>query len=226
MNRAWPLKESTLNMNTFALVDITNIPHMETHNRCIIANVRAEIKRLPGDIAIVNLPQLLRINIEEPLGLIGFEPIPQNHWPDCVLKVNCFGNNALAVRALNIVFHGLHSERGNAEIIHSAAWMSIWMRTSSKPQDVIFSIMHLLGVKIKVDYRRPVEDLYFELLDKCISTPAWLSVAPFFDIIPGSGLVPALPTFSAQALPTYSTHLPTKLASSRLIDYGQLFYST
>jgi hypothetical protein len=226
INRAWTLQESTLNMNTFALVDIKNIPHMETHDRCTIANVSAKIERRPGNIGILNLPQLLKIDIEEPLGLIQYDQSPEDFWPVCDFKVKCFGNNPLAVRALNIVFHGLHSERTNAEIMHSAAWMSLWMRTSSKPQDMIFSIMHLLGVEIQVDYRRTVENLYFELVDKCLSTPAWLSVAPLVDIIPGSGLVPALPTFSPQALPTYSTHLPRKLGSSGLIDNGQLLYAT
>lgn len=83
-----------------------------------------------------------------------------------------------------------------------AAWRSMWLRTSTEPQDKVFSIMHVLGASIDVNYVRSPEDLLFELVDKS-AVPGWLTVAYDAPVYQKSGLVPILPTFSANSVPQY-----------------------
>lgn len=99
-----------------------------------------------------------------------------------------------------------------AEILHEAAWRNIWLRTSTKPQDLVFSVMHYLGVSIKVDYKRDIEDLIFELVAKS-PIAGWLTIGFDIPVYPRSGLVPILPTFASNSVPTYSAEGGTKMAS-------------
>ncbi|OCT47240.1 hypothetical protein CLCR_02254 [Cladophialophora carrionii] len=87
--------------------------------------------------------------------------------------------------------------------VAQAAWRNIWLRTSTEPQDLIFSMMHVLGVVVDVDYKRSTKDLLFELVDKS-PIPGWLTVSYDMPVYPESGLIPSLPTFTSHFMPTYA----------------------
>ncbi|PNP42397.1 hypothetical protein THARTR1_11188 [Trichoderma harzianum] len=88
-------------------------------------------------------------------------------------------------------------------------WRSLWLRKSKYPQDTVYSMMHLLGVQIEVDYNRSREDLIAEVVRKTsTSFPSWL------DIIKHDGprelrqrLLPTIPTFDVQQTPIFTVEM-------------------
>jgi Tetratricopeptide repeat/NB-ARC domain/Heterokaryon incompatibility protein (HET) len=219
IERAWTLQESTVNKNTCALIDMQGLPHIETHVTCNIASVSATISRLDGDIGVVNVHQLLKVDIGRPLGRILFSGVANDLSPYCDLYIRCFGEDPQAIQIMQIIFDGIHSDgENNLALMRSAAWMSIWTRTSTRPQDMVFSLMHLLGVELTVNYSRSLESLFLELVKKSSLLPVWLSIVPHVGVIPGSGLIPVLPEFRPHSLPMYSTRHSEELASIQLID--------
>ena len=218
IDRAWTLQESTVNKETFALFSAESLPHIATHTSCTISSVGASITRLDGSLGVARVHDLLKIDIELPLGRIAFPNVPNDQWPFCEFNLKCFGDNPRAIRTMQIVFDGIHSDGSNKAITYSAVWTSIWMRTSTRPQDMAFSLMHLLGVELNVDYNIPLEALFMELVRKSSSVPVWFSIAPRINIVSGSGLIPALPKFTPHSLPTYTIDGSEALASTQLVD--------
>jgi ankyrin repeat protein len=109
-------------------------------------------------------------------------------------------------------------ENNGAAERHCAAWRSMWLRTSTKPQDMVFSTMHLLGANLEVNYKRELEDIVFELIGNIPSSRGWLSMGYDIPVMPSSGLIPMLPKFTAQSEPTYSVDGEVRLASS-MVSY-------
>ena len=74
---------------------------------------------------------------------------------------------------------------------------------------MVFSMMHLIGVDIDVNYKRPLSDLYIELTEKAAykGYPAWLTIGDLHgDRIPRdplSGIRPELPMYRGRDPPTY-----------------------
>ncbi|RYP15646.1 hypothetical protein DL766_009358 [Monosporascus sp. MC13-8B] len=91
-----------------------------------------------------------------------------------------------------------------AGVRYTSVWRSMWLRTSTRPQDLVYSMMHLLGTQIKVDYRLSVDELIFKLVDKTRSAPAWLAIGYHLPVRPESGLIPLYPDFSSHQEPTFS----------------------
>ena len=75
----------------------------------------------------------------------------------------------------------------------------MWLRTSTKSQDMVFSVMHLLGVDIEVDYRRSRDDFIMEMAAKTSASPAWIDIGDKLPINARSGLLPVLPPFHLNA---------------------------
>jgi ankyrin repeat protein len=113
----------------------------------------------------------------------------------------------------------LHSD---LEIRYSAVWRSMWLRTSTKEQDLVYSMMHLLDTSIDVKYSRSLEGLIFELVDKTRSTPAWLTIGYDIPVRPESGLIPVYPTFESNSNPTYCIEGRT-LPASEVVCNGEFF---
>jgi hypothetical protein len=109
--------------------------------------------------------------------------------------VNCFGHDS-TVKSLQAIL-----EAGdNLAMKRSAAWRSIWLRRSKKEQDMVFSVMHLLGVDMKVDYSKSRNYLIRELAWQVSKLPSFLDIGPlpFWD---DNGLLPKLPTFTKHGRP-------------------------
>ncbi|KAK5657620.1 hypothetical protein OQA88_2692 [Cercophora sp. LCS_1] len=109
-----------------------------------------------------------------------------------------------------------------AGIRHAAVWRSMWLRTSTRPQDLVYSMMHLLDTQIKVDYSRSVDELIFELVDKTRSLPAWLAIGYHLPVRPESGLIPLYPDFSSHLEPTFSFG-STIVPASKVVCNGDFF---
>ena len=219
IERAWTLQESTTNKDTYALIDMSAFPQFETQKICTIASVGVNIERLEDGIGLVELQELLKVDIHQPLGWISYPGQSEQDSNWCSLLIKCFGDSSRAIRTLRIVFDGINSDGSEHEaIVKSAAWSCIWMRTSTKPQDMVFSLMHLLGVELTVDYNRSLEDLFIELVQRSSETPVWLTIAPDVEVTVDSGLIPMLPHFRPNSLPIYHTGLSEKPAFKCLID--------
>ena len=113
----------------------------------------------------------------------------------------------------------------DAEVRYSSVWRSMWLRTSTKAQDLVYSMMHLLDVQIEVDYRRSVEELIFELVDRTRSAPAWLTIGYHIPVHYESGLIPLYPDFNSNLDPTFSFG-GTVVPVSEIVCNGDFFCST
>lgn len=213
IERAWTLQESTINDNTWALIGLTTFTRKETQKTYIIASVGAEIRKLKNGIGLIKLRALLDVDINQPLGNISYPGLP-NDPSRCNAQIKCFGNNLRSIETMKIIIDRIKSDSSEDKaIVKSAAWSSIWMRTSTEPLDMVFSIMHLLDVDLSVDYHQSLEDLYLELARKSSQTPVWLIIAPYAEIT--EGLVPMPPNFRPNLLPVCDSG---EQAFSRLVD--------
>ena len=202
INRAWTLQEATLNPNTYVLLDWPR-----GYSIMIEGITNAEFKSL-GNIAIISLRGLLeaRLSPDDNYYTVDGEEIEGLVLED----IKCFGKDTKAMTEL----WAMLTAGDDQNLLQSAAWRCMYMRTSTKPQDMIFSILHLLGVDMVVDYDRTVDDLIFELAAKTASRPVWLDIGSGMPLLPRSGLLPSLPTFVANSIPHYQIGENTQPASS------------
>ena len=95
---------------------------------------------------------------------------------------------------------------------------------------MVFSIVHLFGVAINVNYGRPFYDFYVELVEKVsyVGYLAWLTIGDLNgDIIPRdsvSGLRSALPIYQGRLLPSYSHGSDTVSTESFVSAYNNYVY--
>jgi len=153
--------------------------------------------KIDEGLAIVPLKQLVSAEPQKPLGkgALGFTGSIEVN-----ISISCLGNKRSAHVAL---WDAMNQSSIIPHAQTEGVWRSMWMRTSTKPQDLIFSVMHLLGTDIDVDYHRQLEDLMFELIAKCHYVPGWLTIGYDIPVNPKSGLLPMLPEWSPDSLPVY-----------------------
>jgi Heterokaryon incompatibility protein (HET) len=188
IERAWTLQEATVNKETWALVGLTAFPRKQTQRRFTISSVNSTILKIGNQIGLVKLRELLNVDINQPLGAI-IHPARHNDPYICSAQMKCLGSNPRAIETLKIIVDHIKSDSDDDKVlVMSAEWSSIWMRTSTEPQDMVFSIMHLFGVKLEVNYGQTVEELYLELARQTSQTPVWLTIAPYAELV--GGLIP------------------------------------
>ena len=202
INRAWTLQEATLNPNTYVLLDWPR-----GYSITIEGVTNAEFKSL-GNIAIIRLRGLLEAHLspDETYYTVDGEEIEGLVLED----IKCFGKDRTAMMELWAVL----AAGDDQNLLQSSVWRCMYMRTSTKPQDMVFSILHLLGVDMVVDYDRTVDDLIFELAAKTASRPMWLDIGSGMPLLPRSGLLPSFPTFVANSIPHYRIGENTQPVSS------------
>jgi len=218
IDRAWTLQEASLCENTYVLVNwpyqkkftaarlFRDDPDNEDEDKLYEIEFM-EVTR-GKDLALIPLENLLELELLRPSITFpkGFD-------------VHCFESslvkgpdvdrrklNAARLALLAVLRAG---KTGNEELKQGGAWKCMLLRISERRQDMIFSIMHLLGVEIEVNYKRTPESLYVEMVEKVAvrGYPAWLGVGSINgDIIPRnpqSGLCPEIPTYKGRELPKY-----------------------
>ncbi|RYO85022.1 hypothetical protein DL766_005663 [Monosporascus sp. MC13-8B] len=194
ITRAWTLQEATLCANTHVLILHPELAPGYDYEAAMSGSVY-NITNIEGDLALSELQSLLRswrVTIKK-IDKETRETISSKEF-----AARCFGDDKRIISALQGVLAG-HTPA----MKRSAAWRSIWLRTSTKPQDMVFSVMHVLGVQIDVDYDRTREDLILELARKSASLPSWLDIGEGVPFDPRYGLVPALPPFNPNHTPAY-----------------------
>jgi len=159
IDRAWTLQESTLCPDTYVLLDWPR-----KHSLTVGGIKDAEFKYLGHSIAIIRLRGLLeaRVSTED----IYYE-IDGEEEEGLELDISCFGEDNTAIMALWTMLES----KGDPYILKSAAWRSMWMRTSTKPQDMVFSVLHIFNADIEINYSRSVDDLQLELAAKTADFP-------------------------------------------------------
>jgi hypothetical protein len=172
ITRAWTLQEGVLCPNTFVLILRTTPSLGYGRDRTYVDE----------DLAVYTLKSLA--------GGRG-----TNVSTGTSFNVNCFGHDS-TVRSLQAILEA----GSNLTMKRSAAWRSIWLRRSKKEQDMVFSVMHLLGVEMKVDYSKSRDYLIRELAWQVGELPSFLDIGPlpFWD---NYGLLPKLPTFTQHGRP-------------------------
>ncbi|KAJ2980184.1 hypothetical protein NQ176_g2793 [Zarea fungicola] len=199
ITRAWTLQEATLCQNTYALhIWPLPDPRYEYNQSASKIPMFLDVQYIHGDLGMSKLTDLIhcssghsirKTNIET--GEITWEPI----------VVRCFGDDDVIMNSLIAVRDG-----STLEMRQSAAWRSIWLRTSTKPQDMVFSMMHVLGVTLDVDYSRSREDLMMELARKSRAVPSWLDIGYSMPFDSRYGLLPVLPPFNPNRAPAYQVN--------------------
>lgn len=212
ITRAWTLQEVTLSP--------TNVYVLILHERWddaykyVVSSTGPlyDVTNVDDQIALSKLEALLScrgagLKIERTRKTTGkTENIP--------FIARCFGDDEGLIEALEGVLSG-HT----IAMRKSAAWRSIWLRTSTKPQDTVFSVMHLMGVSIVVDYERTRDDLVLELARRTSSFPSWLDIGTAIPFDPQFGLVPALPPFHPNETPSYNLN-KRSVAVSKFVERG------
>jgi Heterokaryon incompatibility protein (HET) len=216
IDRAWTLQEATLCSNTYCLVawpyaNVSKTDHWDYRN--------VKFTRLDGNIAISEIKGFLQLAQQSPPNRVvaNVNDTEQLYEFQFEFPVKGLGNSRAAIDALTAVLYGLQVDPDDSDMsrmrLYAAAWRSMWLRTSTKPQDMVFSMLHLLGADIQVDYSRSQQDLIFELAAKTEALPAWLTIGEDIPINPKSGLLAELPIFMGNTgLPKYQIQgkdLPT-----------------
>ena len=195
ITRAWTLQEATLCPNAYVLI-LHPGPISGYEYEWGSTGPSYSVTHVDDDIALSELPALLSCRgsgLTISKTKIGTQVTTKDSF-----VVHCFGDEDAVVTALE----GVLSAHTRA-MVRSAAWRSMWLRTSTKPQDMVFSVMHVLGVQIEVDYRRSREDLIVELARKTSSFPSWLDIGGSLPFDSSFGLLPALPPFDPNATPAF-----------------------
>ena len=201
ITRAWTLQEATLCTNVYVLILHDELdPNYQ--QSMITVGGEYRITYIDGNLALSELRALLGSRVGVTIGKID-----RKTGKTVVEKrfaARCFGDNDAIITALEGVLEGR-----TLEMKRSAAWRSIWLRTSTKPQDMVFSVMHVLGTQIEVDYSRTLEDLIMELARKSTSLPSWLDIGGDIPFDARYGLVPAIPSHNPNSSRVYGTGIGT-----------------
>jgi hypothetical protein len=243
IDRAWTLQEASLCDNTFALVEWPTEYPETVFAPPIFRDKATEIDITKFQVPFERVsrePSIARVHLKKLicLELIGVDFVPND------FSVKCFESSLATAEADNLRLNAGRLallqvlEEKNTPMRQCGAWRSMMLRISERPQDMVYSMMHLLDVDLSVDYSRSLEDLYAEVIEKVAikGLPAWLGVGGSNgDAIPRhlsirhqprlanlAGLYPQLPTYNGRLLPRFEVQqrfLPVAQFVSRLADY-------
>jgi hypothetical protein len=214
IDRAWTLQEAILCSKTYGLVRWDYGGSI----RILGPNPVDFMKVGQHGIALVAIRELLRYALlllnqpgKELQGSLDNGSGTRSTEFPFVESAGCVGNSVVSISELwgvlqaqeNIRLNQSSSKREDfRRQLYSSTWRSMWLRTSTKPQDMVFSTMHLLNASIEVDYERTQQDLILELSGK-VEYPAWWDIGNLIPVDPDSGLLPKLPDFYPNSLPSY-----------------------
>ncbi|KAL7952754.1 hypothetical protein V8C34DRAFT_322543 [Trichoderma compactum] len=169
ITRAWTLQEATLCPKTYVLgVDgrpkITDEVHWSASR--MSPGDFPPIDQVDGELGITEIRDLFHSTYAN-IRITRFKKDTNEPIDTIQWTVNCLGRAGI--------------------------WRSIWSRTSKHPQDMVFSIMHLLDVHLEVDFKRDMGDLIVELARRMSALPSWLDIGHDLPFSPQQGLIPVIP---------------------------------
>jgi hypothetical protein len=209
IDRAWTMQEA-VSSKAYGLVEWNYPDSFVPHNPDSI-----RFTQLEGNIAVVDLLEILVLAQETTLGKTNRLKIPGTRGRKDIETdlppVKCLGSQPRAVSALVTI---LHNKKYIADVPiatrDSAIWRGLWIRTSKKPHDMVYSSMSVFGEEIEVNYDQPAEEVLFELVSRFDSkarfvsySPQWLCIGHNIPVNPRSGLLPLQPTFKPHSAPIY-----------------------
>lgn len=213
MDRAWTLQESILNSQTYICVKWpTSKPNVQKPGKpgkywkFTTINWKHKLSPPTDSLYLISLQDLLDLTDAQPLKISG---VPHVSILDGMTR------NAGYVprRALRACLSA------DNRIKHTGVWRSMFMRTSSKPVDVVYSIMTIF--KIRVDPYRKNRDPAFVFADLARKTaaiakigPVWLTLGGItgseLERHPDSLLIPQFPHTDKANVPSSNT--PPKMS--------------
>ena len=216
MDRAWTLQETIVGIqlgniveNRYGLFDWPLFAGSVATRTITFTRLDSNL-----NIAIAPLHELMRAEVGEPLGigtLFDVPGYPGKSWQvQLDLQVKCLGRQQAAITALERIMGPLTGGEG---VYSSAIWRSLWIRTSKKEQDLIFSTYRLFEmsgyISLEVGYQRSLKELLREIVTQLITqmgrlaVPSWLCIGHNIPVDEYSGLIPTLPTFIPHSGSTY-----------------------
>ncbi|KAL7801060.1 heterokaryon incompatibility protein domain-containing protein [Trichoderma afarasin] len=161
--RAWTVQEAALCPNTYVL----GMDYVWLLRRKVDDYLFTETSAWPSYREFTYIEDSLALaDIRGILNHLQGEVVRKGTW-----ALKCLGDGAVvwAFAALLLATTPTMRQVG--------VWRSLWLRKSKYPQDTVYSMMHLLGVQIEVDYNRSREDLIAEVVRKTsTSFPSWLDI--------------------------------------------------
>lgn len=212
MTRSWTLQEGAISPQNAHILFLHDKWDLDNYDyEFYSARAQYNVRNIDEHLAVSGLQDLLSyrkesLHIERTQKSTGKKE-------EVAFIVRCFGEDEALIQALE----GLLSGHTDA-MRKSGAWRSMWLRSQSRANDMVFSVMHLLGVHIEVDYKRDRDELLLELARKTSSFPSWLDIGNNIPFDPRFGLVPALPRFISNATPSYDED--GKVLVSQFIERG------
>ncbi|KAF7983163.1 hypothetical protein HWV62_23390 [Athelia sp. TMB] len=136
IHRAWTLQEALSPRNTMVLFSWK----LDSSGQCMSGDESGTVHEvLPGDCAVSQLATIVNACAVGELLLVR----PKYNT---AIPARIFGSDSPNVRALAVTMSDVLSEDADAR--NHAIWQCALMRTSSRPVDMVFSIMGLFGVTL------------------------------------------------------------------------------
>jgi Heterokaryon incompatibility protein (HET) len=233
IDRAWTLQEAVVCPNTVVLV---KWPYAGKFNAPPLFRDPDEHpdKKFPiqftkigyNELAYIEIKALLELELTPGQSIIDLEGRNESKALPPDFSIKCFNSNvhdtisdtlnlSAGRSALMAVIEACAlGKKVNKEMKHGAIWRSMQLRISTNQEDIVFSVLHLLEVKLDDTADLPLEELYPKLVEKVAMNgiPAWLGLGGSSgDIIPRSddfGLSPALPFRKRVSVENTETYLP------------------
>lgn len=202
ITRSWTLQEATLCPNTHLLA-LCSLGSWVNDTRYEVGVFTADpgpgvniFDYIEGELGLANIRGLATGPLSR-IRITHFDKVTGEVVNKKVWSIRCLGDGAdtWAFTAVLIARSPVMKRVG--------VWRSMWLRTSKYPQDAVFSVMHLLGVHLEVDYSRNREDLIMEVAQKAPAPPSWLDIGRDMPFDPQQGLFPAIPPFHPHQAPAY-----------------------
>ncbi|KAI9780420.1 MAG: hypothetical protein M1839_006694 [Geoglossum umbratile] len=206
--RAWTLQEAVesvkrgRNAVRYALVEWPYDKSYEVFRR--------GFQKLEGGLAIVPIRELLDLH-GNPMPMAQTKKVrkygPPSYGETILLPVHCFSNTAEVIKSLLLLlYHPM--ELGKHTVMDSSIWRALWVRTSSREHDVLYSSMGLFSTPVHLDinYNKEFESVLIDFvaaLHEKSSVPHWLGIGHRIPVYGWSGLLPKRPEFKRHTVPTY-----------------------
>ena len=207
IDRAWTLQEGVVAAKHGIVGNRYGLVEWDLPGSAFASGIK--FTKLANNIAVVPLHQLVESGCKNPLGSASLYDVPGRSGSSEIelnLRVQCLGKHQNAISALAKVMGSLMDNDGSHD---APLWRALWVRTSKKQQDLLFSSMSIFSkqFELEVDYEKSFLQIFDSVIDQTTRNgiePAWLSIGHKVPVYASSGLIPMLPIFTPHVGPTYS----------------------
>jgi hypothetical protein len=151
---------------------------------------------------------------------------PRSYGDTILVPVHSFGKNKEVITSLLLpLYHPRETGRGFQLQRDPSIWRALWVRTSSKEHDILYSSMNLFSIPVPltVKYEEDFESVlvhFLATLHEKASVPYWLSISHRMPVYEWSGLLPKRPDFKRHEVPTYAMGKTEPVEAQELLCDG------